>query len=345
MPSGGGRLGGEGCRAARRVVESARDSERRRYDPITPNRDLNDASLNRRLRSSRPRLRASLATIEVWTKRPAASLGPPSVAHASLNASLNPPFVTCASLSASLNGTASSGCHTGWLASAAAAPWPRDVVRRREHRAEPTLIRRTGEVQRRLRAPAGGARARRGRADGSVVPATSDGFVVGGGGPSSGGLAASLNPGGRVVERVVETSSGRRSIGLSGACTFAGSSSRNLRARARPPSVAGLAKLPVTLTVRCRGNRILVHTLRRPIDFDTPWALDRYRVPGDSATGRVHPARPRCRGAHVATDGRGVRGWPERTDDSHARTIPGVVDGQAAHSSRRSLGSGNGART
>ena len=44
-----------------------------------------------------------------------------------------------------------------------------------------------------------------------------------------GGLGARLGPARRVVERVVETGSGRRWRGLSGACTFAGSSSRNLR--------------------------------------------------------------------------------------------------------------------
>ena len=49
------------------------------------------------------------------------------------------------------------------------------------------------------------------------------GWVVGG------GLGARFWPARRVVERVVETGSGRRWRGLSGACTFAGSSSRNLR--------------------------------------------------------------------------------------------------------------------
>ena len=44
-----------------------------------------------------------------------------------------------------------------------------------------------------------------------------------------GGLGARFWPARRVVERVVETGSGRRWRGLSGACTFAGSSSRNLR--------------------------------------------------------------------------------------------------------------------
>ena len=53
----------------------------------------------------------------------------------------------------------------------------------------------------------------------------------GGFGPRRCGPAARLGPARRVVERVVETGSGRRWRGLSGACTFAGSSSRNLRTR------------------------------------------------------------------------------------------------------------------
>ena len=43
-------------------------------------------------------------------------------------------------------------------------------------------------------------------------------------------------PARRVVERVVETGSGRRCSGLSGVCTFAGSSSRNLRTRRATPA-------------------------------------------------------------------------------------------------------------
>ena len=48
-------------------------------------------------------------------------------------------------------------------------------------------------------------------------------------GSSWGALGASLKPAQRVVERVVETASARRWNDLAGVCTFAGSSSRNLR--------------------------------------------------------------------------------------------------------------------
>lgn len=60
------------------------------------------------------------------------------------------------------------------------------------------------------------------------------------GGPRSARAVRSDRPVGgparRVVERVVETGSGRRWSGLSGACTFAGSSSRNLRTRPATPA-------------------------------------------------------------------------------------------------------------
>ena len=139
---------------------------------------------------------------------------------------------------------------------------------------------------------------------------------------------ASLKPGDRVAERVVETPSGRRSIALSRACTFAGSSSRNPRTPSltthRDRRLGGRRNQESSVMPYGRGSTCSARTARR-----RPRAhARRVRCPPRHEPFRVAPpGRPGC---DPLSNTSPTPTWPVRRHISASQPIPRSSSRRAA---------------